>query len=324
MRVAQASSVNALTPGSSTIYYHGDQIGSTRMQTDGAGSVISTSEYYPFGQGPQPTSQNHYLFSGKERDAESGLDYFGARYYASGLGRFMSADWSAQAEPVPYAKLDDPQTLNLYAYARNNPISLVDPDGHNVIEYNNYFFPLFPNCELHRQIETAKKTKEGEAYQAQGDAFNAAQQQSDKNTDVMLMSNHANPQYSQSNNAGQVEVEWHIVPQANNISAPQLQKQSTDATAEKYSGASVLLDESRRTAPQWHWEGSHTGSGLDHFDQSALPANQKWYINTGGGNNSSNQRIQVVVGMKPDGTLVKAWTVHVEWGRNGPVYSKID
>ena len=46
------------------------------------------------------------------------------------MGTWDSADWSAKAEPVPYAKLDDPQTLNLYAYVRNNPISLVDPDGH--------------------------------------------------------------------------------------------------------------------------------------------------------------------------------------------------
>jgi RHS repeat-associated protein len=54
--------------------------------------------------------------SGKERDTESGNDYFGARYYASSMGRFMSPDWSAKVYPVPYAKLDNPQTLNLYAY----------------------------------------------------------------------------------------------------------------------------------------------------------------------------------------------------------------
>jgi RHS repeat-associated protein len=62
-------------------------------------------------------------YTGKERDTESGLDYFGARYYASNMGRFMSPDWAAKAEPVPYSKLDDPQTLNLYSYVRNNPLS---------------------------------------------------------------------------------------------------------------------------------------------------------------------------------------------------------
>ena len=51
----------------------------------------------------------HTKFTGKERDTESGLDYFGARYYRSNMGRFMSPDWAAKATPVPYAKLDNPQ-----------------------------------------------------------------------------------------------------------------------------------------------------------------------------------------------------------------------
>jgi RHS repeat-associated protein len=68
--------------------------------------------------------------TGKERDSESGNDYFGARYYSSITGRFMSPDWSAKVSPVPYATMDDPQSLNLYAYAHDNPISAMDPDGH--------------------------------------------------------------------------------------------------------------------------------------------------------------------------------------------------
>ena len=71
-----------------------------------------------------------YKFTGKERDAESGNDYFGARYYGSSMGRFMSPDWSAKIEPVPYSKLDNPQSLNLYSYTLNNPLSNVDTDGH--------------------------------------------------------------------------------------------------------------------------------------------------------------------------------------------------
>ena len=66
----------------------------------------------------------------KERDTESGNDYFGARYYASSMGRWLSPDWSAKYEPVPYAKLDNPQSLNLYGYVLNNPLSHADPDGH--------------------------------------------------------------------------------------------------------------------------------------------------------------------------------------------------
>ena len=69
-------------------------------------------------------------FTGKERDTESGNDYFEARYYSSAMGRFMSPDWAAKEEPVPYATFDDPQSLNLYSYVRNNPLTRVDADGH--------------------------------------------------------------------------------------------------------------------------------------------------------------------------------------------------
>jgi RHS repeat-associated protein len=69
-------------------------------------------------------------YTGKERDTESGNDYFEARYYSSAMGRFMSPDWSAKEDPVPYAVMDDPQSLNLYAYVRNNPLARTDPDGH--------------------------------------------------------------------------------------------------------------------------------------------------------------------------------------------------
>lgn len=74
-------------------------------------------------------------FTGKERDSETGEengnDYFGARYYASVMGRFLTPDWAPKAKPVPYADLGDPQSLNLYNYVRNNPLSSIDPDGHD-------------------------------------------------------------------------------------------------------------------------------------------------------------------------------------------------
>jgi len=62
--------------------------------------------------------------TGKERDSESGNDYFGARYYASSIGRWMSPDLPlADQEPA------DPQSWNLYAYVRNNPLNSIDNDG---------------------------------------------------------------------------------------------------------------------------------------------------------------------------------------------------
>src|SRR5487761_1967922 len=62
-------------------------------------------------------------YTGKERDTESGLDYFGARYYASYMGRWMTPDWAEKPEAVPYSSLDNPQSLNLYGYVLNNPPS---------------------------------------------------------------------------------------------------------------------------------------------------------------------------------------------------------
>jgi RHS repeat-associated protein len=66
------------------------------------------------------------MFTGKERDSESGLDNFGARYNSSNLGRFMSPDSTAYVKPI------NPQSWNLYAYAFNNPLLYIDPTGHTV------------------------------------------------------------------------------------------------------------------------------------------------------------------------------------------------
>jgi RHS repeat-associated protein len=103
------------------------------VQTDAGGAIEDACASLPYGDalsciGPTFTTEHH--FTGKERDTESGNDYFGARYYASTMGRFLSPDWSATEEPVPYAVLGDPQSLNLYAYVRNNPLSRTDPNGH--------------------------------------------------------------------------------------------------------------------------------------------------------------------------------------------------
>jgi RHS repeat-associated protein len=97
-----------------------------------------TCSSLPYGdQESCAATPTEHLFTGKERDTESGNDYFGARYYASTMGRFMSPDWSAKEEPVPYAKLDDPQSLNLYAYVQNNPLIRLDKDGHDFVILND-------------------------------------------------------------------------------------------------------------------------------------------------------------------------------------------
>lgn len=115
-------------------YYFSDHLGSADIVTNASGTIENESDYYPFG-GERVVSQSvtdqNYKFTGKERDAESGLDYFGARYYSSLTSRWLTPDWSASAEPVPYADFEDPQSLNQYGYVRNNPMSQVDKDGHD-------------------------------------------------------------------------------------------------------------------------------------------------------------------------------------------------
>lgn len=113
-------------------YYFSDHLGSASVITDSSGNIQQESDYYPYGgelviTGGDP---NHHKFTGKERDTESGLDNFGARYYSSTMGRFMTPDWAARPVTVPYAKFGDPQTLNLYSYVENGPLNRIDADGH--------------------------------------------------------------------------------------------------------------------------------------------------------------------------------------------------
>jgi RHS repeat-associated protein len=112
-----------------------DWLGTKRVTVHPNGSVATCSSSLAFGNNLTPcggtsSDPSNLHFTGKERDNESGNDYFGARYYSSEMGRWMSPDWSAKEEPVPYAKLGDPQSLNLYSYVLNNPLGGVDADGH--------------------------------------------------------------------------------------------------------------------------------------------------------------------------------------------------
>ena len=123
-------------PGNIAHYYLQDHLGSARVTTDAAGATEKQTDYSPYGGEiwVNGTNVNHYKFNGKERDSESGLDNFGARYNASSLGRFMTPDWAARPTTVPYAVFGDPQSLNLYSYVRNDPISQADADGHEISE----------------------------------------------------------------------------------------------------------------------------------------------------------------------------------------------
>jgi RHS repeat-associated protein len=126
-------------PQVGTLYLTEDHLGSTRLETNELGAAVAYHDYLPFGEEiPSPIGGRGSLygasdgvthkFTRKERDTETGgsategMDYFGARYFSSTQGRFTSAD------PLG-GGLIDPQTLNRYAYVRNNPLASTDPTG---------------------------------------------------------------------------------------------------------------------------------------------------------------------------------------------------
>jgi len=102
-------------PSNTVHYYLSDHLGSTSKVVNSAGAVEEESDFTAFGSElTAAQGMNHYKFTGKERDTETQLDYFGARYYSSLAGRFITPDWAAKAAAEPYANFGDPQTLNRY------------------------------------------------------------------------------------------------------------------------------------------------------------------------------------------------------------------
>ncbi len=123
-----------------------DALGSTRMTTNASRAVVARYDYWPFGEeveGNATYNDRHLVsgygglgpkqkFTGKERDAETGLDYFGARYLSSGQGRFTSPD----PINVNILRVINPQRWNMYVYGVNNPLAFTDPDGRDAIAVN--------------------------------------------------------------------------------------------------------------------------------------------------------------------------------------------
>ena len=109
-----------------TYFNHADWLGTERARTTVTGGLCETMSSLAFGDGMGTSGScgdpSPMHFTGKERDSESNLDNFGARYFVSSMGLFMSPDKLA-------GHTQDPQTLNRYLYVRDNPLSLTDPTG---------------------------------------------------------------------------------------------------------------------------------------------------------------------------------------------------
>jgi len=129
-------------------YYHSDVLGSVRAVSDQAGVVVERHDYLPFGEeciagacasDPGIGVGQPKKFTGKERDSETGLDYFGARYHDPVRGRFTSPDPASLGR----RHVVKPQKWNRYSYVLNNPMKFVDPDGlEEIIVIVNTFIPM--------------------------------------------------------------------------------------------------------------------------------------------------------------------------------------
>jgi RHS repeat-associated protein len=106
-----------------------DHLGSTRLITKLDKSVYDSLDFLPYGEQVAGDTGATHKFTGKERDSESGLDNFGARYNASSIGRWMSPD----AINLTDARVQNPaNTINKYIYGGNNPLKYIDPDGRDI------------------------------------------------------------------------------------------------------------------------------------------------------------------------------------------------
>jgi len=141
--------------GTSTAFYHHDHLGSSRLITlysAGSYSIADNMDYLPFGEQATGGTASTHKFTGKERDSESGLDNFGARYLNSTIGRFMTPD-----EPLLDQRATAPQSWNLYSYVRNNPIVFRDLDGATCTQDSQGNFHG-DTCD--KDTETGKKPQE--------------------------------------------------------------------------------------------------------------------------------------------------------------------
>ena len=158
--------------GPSVLWLVADHLGTPRIILDQTGALanVKRHDYLPFGeelfagtggrtsaQGYAGTDSVRQQFTAQERDFETGLDYFGARYYSSVQGRFTSSD------PGKFV-LANPQNLNRYSYVENNPLRFIDPTGRDLYVYGLYAdyivseLAAFTGLKLQRDPNTGRVT----------------------------------------------------------------------------------------------------------------------------------------------------------------------
>lgn len=110
-------------PDGTITYNNTDHLGSNSVITDSAGALVEKTTYAPFGEVMSGGTTAKFQYTGQEKDQETGLNYYDARYYDPHLQRFTQPDTYTQ-------NVYNPQDLNEYSYVLNNPVRYTDPTGH--------------------------------------------------------------------------------------------------------------------------------------------------------------------------------------------------
>jgi RHS repeat-associated protein len=157
-------------------FYHTDQVGTPLAMTDQIGDKVWEAEYMPFGEEYTVSGSvdNNKRFVGKEKDVETGLSYFGARYMDVEIGRFLAPDpvkaVDSKKGGINFVILRNPQRLNPYAYGLNNPYKFIDPDG----LFNSYTHEIITSGVMAKHTtnqNTINIINKGNIYVDRGENF---------------------------------------------------------------------------------------------------------------------------------------------------------
>jgi RHS repeat-associated protein len=232
-------------------YYAEDFLGSSRAITTSTGTLCYDADFYPYGgeRVITNTCAQSYKFTGKERDTETGNDDFGARYYTSKLGRWLSADWSAVPAPVPYANVTNPQTLNLYAMVSDNPVTFADLDGHHITCFE---------CVLGGDVEGSASSTN--IAPTQGQVAATAQQQL---------------QQQAAQNQTETQTQTQTQTQQKQLSAEDVSKGIQSAKEDTGSNAKKAVDFLNSFGTNWNLSGDALRQGLKDSKVDAHGVDQK-------------------------------------------------
>jgi RHS repeat-associated protein len=275
---------------------------------------IASSAYLsePFGDGLLTlfgSNTNDIHYTGKERDAESGLDYFGARYYASNMGRWMSPDPSNWG-----VDFYNPQTWNHYSYVGNNPLSNTDPNGlwltptHNSIIDN-----AFPGLSKQQRDILKASSKSVDSDQSQEGSYKHGL--SSEDNDVYSSTGAYNPTYDTNDfieqnehNAKDIQADW-IASGHTGIAPAALAAfgNAAHTIADEYSPAHAGFQKVNHWTIGWHILRETTLFGLHkQQQQQAAGAIQNAFFATFGnnaGDQATHEKVTVTIHFDPNQKL---------------------